>query len=47
MRERPLISIRLAAIILQRFYYGNAVPVIVVAEDDLEEALALADGEEL
>jgi len=34
------------AIILQRFYYGAAVPVVAIEEDDLEEALALADSEE-
>lgn len=35
-----------AAIISQRLYYGAAMPVVVVEEDDLEEALALADAEE-
>ena len=35
-----------AAIIVQRFYYGAAMPVVAIEEDDLEQALALADSEE-
>jgi len=34
------------AIILQRLYYGAAMPVVIVVEDDLEQALVLADAEE-
>ena len=34
------------AIIVQRLYYGTAMPVVVVEEDDLEQALVLADAEE-
>lgn len=34
------------AIILQRLYYGAALPVVAIEEDDLEQALALADSEE-
>lgn len=35
-----------AAIILQRFYYGAAMPVTAIEEDDLEQALALGDSED-
>ncbi len=39
-----MLTIRLAAIILQRLYYGNAPPSTALAEeDDLEQALALAE----
>jgi len=33
-------------IIIQRLYYGAAMPVVIVEEDDLEQALVLADAEE-
>lgn len=35
-----------AAIIAQRLYYGAAMPVVVIEEDDLEQALVLADAVE-
>ncbi|KZP26668.1 hypothetical protein FIBSPDRAFT_854722 [Athelia psychrophila] len=34
------------AIMLQRIYYGAAMPVVTIEEDDLEEALVLALADE-
>lgn len=37
----------LSVIIVQRFYYGNKEPLYTaVGDDDLEQALVLADAEE-
>ena len=39
-------DLRLAAIVLQRLYYGNAPPSTALAEEDeLEQALVLAEDQ--